>query len=85
MFFAKNVNMLTLSGFKEHLFLDTILPAVLKTLSEAELEAHVHRYFLANNNNSGNVDAYCFHHFRGLESASGFGIFSYLSISSFMK
>ena len=39
--------MSTLSGFKVALDDDTTFPVVLKSLSEAELVAHMHKYFCA--------------------------------------
>ena len=39
--------MLTLCGFKQLCFLDTMLPDVLNTLSDAELDAGMHKYFFA--------------------------------------
>ena len=39
--------MSTLSGFKVTLNDDKTFPAVLKSLSEAELVAHIHKYFCA--------------------------------------
>ena len=46
-FFDKNTNISTLSGFKVALNDDTIFPAVLNSLSEAELVAQTHKYFRA--------------------------------------
>ena len=46
-FFDKNTSMSTLSGFKVDLNDETTLPAVLNSLSEAELVAHTHKYFRA--------------------------------------
>jgi len=67
-FFLASVNIFS--------FFEIIWPAMLKTLSEGELEAHMHRYFFAKNDKCGKTDAYYFHLLRGLESASGFRIFS---------
>ena len=44
-FFDNNIS--TLSGFKVALNDDTIFPAVLNSLSEAELVAQTHKYFRA--------------------------------------
>ena len=49
----KNTSILSLSGLKLFLFLVDILPAVLNNRSEAELEAQMDRYFLANCDNMG--------------------------------
>ena len=76
--------MLTLSGFKEQRLFDTMWPDLLNTLSEAELEAHMHKYFLAILDRLGYVSAYTLHQSRGFESESACGAFSYLSISFFV-
>jgi len=76
--------MLTLSSFSEQRFLDTMCPDVLNTLSEAELDTQMHKYFFASLAMMGYVHAYTCHQARGFESESAQGAFSYLSISFFI-
>lgn len=46
-FFAIDTSLLTMSGFRQDLSQLTMLPYVLKILSEGELVACMHKYFLA--------------------------------------
>ena len=62
--------MLTLSGFKAFLFFDTICPVTLKTLSDDELLAQMHKYFLANFDITGKSTSCADHHFSGFVSGS---------------
>ena len=54
--------MSTVSGFMLHLFGVTILPEVLKRISEGELVAHTQRYFLANLERQGYSILCILHH-----------------------
>ena len=76
--------MFSLSGFRDRRF-EAMCPEVLKSLSEAELDAQMHKYFLANLAKIGKLDACIFHQSRGFDSESGFCAFdkaAYHSISS---
>ena len=65
-FLARKTNLSTVSGFKAALWQDTILPPVLKTRSEGELVAGIHRYRFARRLTLGYVVEWMFHHARGL-------------------
>ena len=47
MFFERNTNISTFSGFRLFRSVDTILPKKLKSLSEGKLVALIDKYFLA--------------------------------------
>ena len=47
----------SLSGLCDMRFLEAICPKVLKSLSEAELEAQMHRYHIASLDSKGKVEA----------------------------
>ena len=47
MFFERNTNIFTFSGFRLFRSVDTILPEELKSLSEGQLVAQIDKYFLA--------------------------------------
>ena len=67
-FFARNVNMLTLSGFREDLLGVTTSPDVVNSHSDAELKC-----FCASCDTNGYLPLYNFHHGRISSSASSFG------------
>ena len=54
--------MSTVTGFMLHLIGVTILPEVMKRLSEGELVAHTQRYFLANLERQGYSILCILHH-----------------------
>ena len=72
-FFAKNVSILTLSGFREYLLGVTTFPDVLNSCSDAELVAQTLKYFFASCDINGNLVLYNFHHGRIPSSASNCG------------
>ena len=53
MFFERNTNMFTFSGFRLFLRVDTILCKELKSLSEGQLVAQIDKYFLTILANNG--------------------------------
>ena len=87
-FLAKKTSMFSLSGLRDRRFFEAMCPEVLKSLSEAELDAQMHKYFLANLAKIGKPDACIFHQSRGFDLESGFcalGKAVYRSISSLTK
>ena len=66
--------MFSLSGFKLFRFLVDMLPAVLNNRSEAELDAQIDKYFLANRDKMGKEAKFFFHHSSGLLSGSCLGV-----------
>ena len=67
---------------REHLGL-TMIPETLKTLLEAQLEAAMQRYLLANSASWGIVPPFIFHQMRGSSSALSSGILLYTRNSPF--
>ena len=60
----------TLSGFMVALNGETTFPAVLNNLSDAELEAQMHKYFCASIASTQKCDCWLFHHTKGFSSKS---------------
>ena len=61
-----------MSGFRGRCVLEAICPEVLKSLSETELNAQIHKDFLTNLAKMGQCDALIFQQSRELDSESGF-------------
>lgn len=73
-FLAKKKSLSTLSDLRVALWHMTILPPVLKTLSERALVNGMHKFFLAHWLTLGKFPSLTFHHFRGSISLSAFGV-----------
>ncbi len=71
-FLAKNTSLSTVSGLREALWHETMFPLALKTLSDGELVAGTHSYFLANLANLGKFASWMLHHLSGFVSLSAF-------------
>ncbi len=61
-FLAMNTSLSTVSGLREALRHETMFPLALQTLSDGELVAGTHRYFLANFANLGKCASWMLHH-----------------------
>ena len=69
-FFARKTSLSTASGLRHALWHVTMLPPVLKTLSEGALVAGMERYFLARLLSLGKLASCTFHHCSGSVSGS---------------
>ena len=66
----RKTNIFSLLGLSKVLFLDATCPDVLNNRSDAQLDAQMHKYFLASLTKVGYADSWTFHQSKGLESAS---------------
>ena len=80
-FFARNIRLLTFSGFKELCFWLTNCPPTLNTLYDGTLVAHTQRYLCATTERRGICLHSSFHHSSGDSSMSKAGYCKYMSIS----